>query len=80
MLVLQLRSDFDDLPAEEKLRSPLVVLGFFFLALPFVAGVYYLVLPSDMGQDLSSWKPIGSGFAIHIGSQIIPFHGTQVDL
>jgi hypothetical protein len=23
-----------------------VVLGFFFLALPFVAGVYYLVLPS----------------------------------
>jgi hypothetical protein len=46
MLVLQLRSDFDDLPAEEKLRSPLVVLGFFFLALPFVAGVYYLVLPS----------------------------------
>ena len=37
------RSDFDDLPAEEKLQSPLVVIGFFFLTIPFVLGVYYLV-------------------------------------
>lgn len=44
------KSDFDDLPAEEKLRSPLVVLGFFFLALPFVAGVYYLVTGGGLDE------------------------------
>ncbi|CAE7757726.1 unnamed protein product [Symbiodinium pilosum] len=37
------RSSFDDLPAEEKLQSPLVVLGFFLLLAPFVGGMYLLV-------------------------------------
>ncbi|CAE7215195.1 unnamed protein product [Symbiodinium natans] len=37
------RSDFDDLPAEEKLQSPLVVLGFFLLLTPFIGGFYTLV-------------------------------------
>ncbi|CAE7439190.1 unnamed protein product, partial [Symbiodinium necroappetens] len=37
------KSDFDDLSAEEKLKSPLVVLGFFLFLTPFIGGFYLLV-------------------------------------
>lgn len=44
------RSDFDDLPAEEKLQSPLVILGFALLLLPFVGGVYYLATGGGLDE------------------------------
>ncbi|CAE7228595.1 unnamed protein product [Symbiodinium sp. CCMP2592] len=43
------KSDFDDLPAEEKLRSPLVVLGFFVFLTPFIGG--FFLLATGGGSD-----------------------------
>eukprot|EP00439_Symbiodinium_sp_Y106_P082654 s1539_g22.t1 len=43
------KSDFDDLPAEEKLRSPLVVLGFFLFLTPFIGG--FFLLATGGGSD-----------------------------
>eukprot|EP00434_Breviolum_minutum_P009236 symbB.v1.2.008139.t1/scaffold509.1/size193965/9 len=44
------KSDFDDLSAEEKLQSPLVVIGLFFLSLPFIAGTYFLVTGGGLDE------------------------------
>ncbi|CAJ1381897.1 unnamed protein product [Effrenium voratum] len=43
-------SDFDSLPAEEKLQSPLVVIGLALLVLPFAWGVFFLVTGGGLDE------------------------------